>query len=466
MSQSSTTHKKNKTVKGHKGRRALRPKNQDAAGIDVGSRVHYVAVPPGRAHSPVRKFGCLTPDLHELAKWLKTCEVSTVVMESTGVYWIPIMEVLESYDLEVLLVDARHARNVPGRKSDVEDCQWLQELHTYGLLSPAFRPHHDMVPLRNYWRQRADLVQQCTRQIHHMQKSLEQMNIQLHKVLSDITGLSGMKIIRSVVDGKRDPLILARMRHSSVKNSEDTFVKALTGNYREDHLFALQQALELYDIYQDKIADIDSQIQRYMSRLQPKSTPKQTLTLPTKKTKRKRRKNQPHFDLALELQRLSGVDLTQIDGINAMTAQTIITEQGIDMSPFPSEKHFASHLGLCPNHQITGGKIIKRKSRKVQSRAAKALRVAAQSLHRSRTALGAFFRRMRAKLGPAKAITATAHKLAKLIYRMLKYGQDYVDIGQDAYEQQGQERLMKNLLRQAKKMGCELIITETGEVVS
>lgn len=466
MRQSTTKRKAKKSVKTRRASRALRQMNHNAAGIDIGSREHYVAIPPERSDCPVRKFGCLTPDLHELAKWLKECGVTTVVMESTGVYWIPAMEVLESYDFEVLLVDARHARNLPGRKTDIKDCQWLQELHTYGLLSPAFRPHQDILPLRNYWRQRADLIEQCTRQIHHMQKSLEQLNLQLHKVLSDITGVTGMKIIRSIVNGERHPLTLAKMRHGTVRNTEETFVKALTGNYRDDHLFALKQALELHDIYHQKIADLDSQIHRYMAQLEPKADPKNLPPQSTRKAQSKRRKNQPHFDLREQLYRLTGVDLTQVDGINAMTAQTVITEQGIDMSRFPTEKNFASHLGLCPNNQITGGKIIKRKSRKVQSRAAKALRIAAQSLHRSSTALGAYFRRMRARLGPAKAITATAHKLAKLIYRMLKHGQAYVDKGQDAYEKEYKERLMKNLLRQARRLGCEVLIVETGEIVS
>ncbi len=466
MKQSSTKRSAKKSTKTRRVKRALKPMNPFAAGIDIGSQTHYAAVPPHCDERPVRSFGCLTPDLHALAKWLEACKVTTVVMESTGVYWVPVMEVLELHGFEVFLVDARHARNVPSRKSDVQDCQWLQELHTYGLLSSAFRPHKDMLPLRNYWRQRDNLVRQCTRHILHMQKSLEQLNLQLHKVLSDITGVTGMKIIRAILAGEQDPEILARMRHGTVKKSEATFVKALTGNYREDHLFALKQAVQLHDIFQEKIAELDAQTDRYMATLEAKAKPEDLPALPARKAQTKRRKNQPHFDLREQLYRITGVDLTQIDGISAITAQTIITEQGMDMSAFPSEKHFASHLGLCPNHQITGGKIIKRKSRKVQSRAAKALRLAAQSLHHSKSALGAYYRRMRGRIGPAKAITATAHKLAKLIYRTLKHGQAYVDKGQEAYDKHYNERQLKNLARRARRMGCELIIADTGEIVS
>ena len=449
-----------------KGRVALKEKHPNAAGIDVGSKVHYVAVPVDRDEDPVRHFGCLTPDLHEMARWLRGCGVTTVALESTGVYWIPVVQVLEEYALEVLLVDARHARNVPGRKSDVQDCQWLQELHTYGLLSGAFRPSQEIAPLRSYWRQRAGLVESCSKQIHLMQKALEQMNLQLHKVLSDVTGVTGLTIIRAIVAGERDAVRLAQMRHPCVKQSEETYVKALTGGYRAEHLFALQQALELYDVFQEKIAACDHQMRGYMESLEARGDRRDFAAKARKKSKTKRRKNEPYFDLREELYCLTGVDLTQINGIDAMTAQTVITEQGVDMSVFPSEKHFSSHLGLCPNNRITGGKVFKTKTRKVQSRAAKALRVAAQSLHGSKTALGAYYRRARARLGPAKAITATAHKLAILIYRMLKYGEDYVDKGQEYYEQQYEQRKLQALVNQAKRMGYQLVRAKTGEVFS
>ena len=393
----------------------------------------------------VREFGCLTPDLHEMAQWLTSCGVDTVAMESTGVYWVPIAEVLEAHGLEVHLVDARQTRNVSGRKSDVLDCQWIQQLHVHGLLCGAFRPTKEMEVLRNYWRQRDTHVAACTQQIHRMQKALEQMNIQLHKVLSDITGATGMKILRAILRGERDPELLCRHCHVSCKRPREDFVKALTGQYREDHLFALQQAVELYDLFHDKLRALDEKMRLYMRRIKSNTQHEApSLPAPKKQSRTYRRKNQPYFDLRSELIRICGVDLTQIDGIDAMTAHTIITEQGIDMTAFPSEKHFASHLGLCPNNQITGGKIRKRKTRNVQSRAAKALRIAALSLHRNDSALGAFHRRIKGRHGPAKAITATAHKLAKIIYRMLKYGEEYVRKGSDHYEKQYEKQIYGN----------------------
>jgi len=438
----------------------LKVKRPNSAGVDVGSQTHYVAVPPDRTEEAVRHFGCLTPDLHEMARWLKACGVQTVAMESTGEYWIPVAQVLEDHGLEVCLVDARHVKNVSGRKTDVKDCQWLQELHSYGLLGEAFRPTREMGPLRSYWRQRSALVEGCSQQIHLMHKALEQMNLQLHKVISDVTGVTGLKIIRAIVAGERDPGILAQMRTEKMKSSEETLVKSLTGHWREEHLFLLKQAVELYDVYQGKVKECDREVERYMATLGPKNDDG------TPPTNRKRRKNEPHFNLGAELQRMTGVDLTRIDGISALTAQTVITEQGFDMSPFATEKHFASHLGLCPNNQITGGRVKKRRSRRVTSRAATALRVAALSLHRSKTALGAYFRRMKAKLGAPKAVTATAHRLAVLIYRMLKYGQNYVDVGQIRYEEAYKRHVADNLKRQAKRLGYTLVVAGTGEIVS
>lgn len=433
----------------------------------MGSTSHYVAVPPQDHAKSVREFGCLTPDLHEMAQWLKSCAVDTVAMESTGVYWIPVAQVLESHGVAVHLVDARQIRNVSGRKTDVQDCQWLQQLHGYGLLRGAFRPAPEMEVLRGYWRQRDNHVRACTQQIHRMQKALEQMNLQLHKVLSDITGKTGMLILRAILRGHYDPKHLVEFCHAGCKHSREDFVKALTGYYRQDHLFALQQAVELYDVFHDKLDALDLKMQTYMHPLQGPVPQHRSAQTPTRKRSRTyRRKNQPNFDLHGELIRICGVDLTKIDGIDAITAHTVITEQGIDMSRFPTEKNFASHLGLCPNNPITGGKIRKRKTRKVQSRAAKALRVAAQSLERNDSALGAFYRRMKGRHGPAKGITATAHKLAKIIYRMLKYGEQYVDKGQEQYERQYKEQKLKSLIKQARKMGYELYLPETGELLS
>lgn len=440
----------------------LRIMHPDAAGIDIGSQKHYVAVPADRDSEPVRCFGCLTPDLQALARWLVACGIKTVAIESTGVYWIPVMQVLEEHGLEVYLVDARQAKNLPGRKTDVKDCQWLQQLHTHGLLTRAFRPADAICVLRSYWRHRKDLVGMAAMQIQLMQKSLEQMNLQLHKVLSDLTGVTGTKILQAILDGQRDPVELAKLKHPLVKSSADTIAQALTGDWRPEHLFTLRQAVELYEVYQQKIKACDQEVEKYMQSLDAQGDPKD-LEPQEGKT---RRKNQVHFDLRGQLHRLTGTDLTSIDGIDAMTAQTVVSESGIDMSRFATEKHYSSWLGLCPNHQITGGKVRRRRTRKVRNRAAQALRVAAQSLHKSKTALGAYYRRMRSRLGPAKAITATAHKLAVLIYRMLKYGLTYVDQGQQAYEKQYQERTLQMLKKRVKQMGYALVDLRSGEVVS
>lgn len=455
--------RKRRQVKGNRRTsEPLKVVHPRAAGIDIGAETHWVAVSGDRDEQPVRSFGCLTKDLHALGRWLKGRGIETVAMESTGVYWVPVMQVLEEYGLEVYLADARQAKNLPGRKTDVQDCQWLQELHTYGLLNRAFRPSADICVLRSYWRHRKGLVEMGAMQIHLMQKSLEQMNLQLHKVLSDITGVTGLNIIRAIVAGERDPLVLAGMRHGRVKQSEETLAEALRGDWRTEHLFTLGQALELYDVYQEKIRLCDVQIEAYMESLTSRGNRKDWPKAPSST----RRKNQAHFDLRGQLYQLTGVDLTKIDGINALTAQTIVSECGFDMSRFPSEKHYASWLGLCPNHQITGGKVRRRRTRKVRNRAAQALRVAAQSLHRSKTALGAFFRRMRARHGSPKAITATARKLAVLIYRMLKYGMDYLDKGQQAYEQQYHRQRMRMLQKHAKQMGYAIVSLQSGELVS
>lgn len=436
--------------------------NPDAAGIDLGSKEHYVAVPIGRCEKPVRAFGCFTPDLHKMARWLKGLDIKTIAMESTGVYWVPVMQVLEQYGFDVKLVDARQTKNVPGRKSDVKDCQWIQRLHSFGLLSPAFVPEKEIRTLRSYWRHRDELVKSAARQINLMQKALEQMNVQLHKVLSDISGQSGMRIIRSIIEGEHNPHTLAALAHSSVKQSKAKIASALTGDYHKEHLFSLTQAVEIYDIYQDKLTGCDNMIESHLSDLKSQADPARLKP----RSSAKRRKNQVHFDLRSHLFRITGVDLTQINGIDAMTANTVISECGFDVRAFPTEKHFASWLAVSPNHQITGGKVKKRGTRKVKNKAADALRVAAMTLHSSKSALGAFYRRMRARLGAPKAITATAHKLARIIYNMLKYGHDYVDKGQAYYEERYKERVIKSLKRRANELGIQLVSVDTGEIVS
>lgn len=433
-----------------------------AAGIDVGSQRHYVAVPPNRDPQPVRCFGCLTPDLQEMAQWLQRCHVDTVALESTGVYWIPVAQVLEENGIDVYLVDARRAKGLPGRKTDVKDCQWLQELHSQGLLARAFRPPDTICTLRSYWRHRKSLVEMAVMQIQLMHKSLEQMNLQLHKVLSDVSGVTGLKIVRAILKGERNPVVLAQLKHPLVQSSEETIAKALTGDWRPEHLFTLRQAVELYDVYQQKIEACDAEIDAYMRTLDSRGDPQDLPPAP----EGKRRKNQAHFDLRERLYEVTGVDLTVLPGLEAMTVQTVVSECGTDMSRFATEKHFSSWLGVCPNHEITGGKVRRRRTRKVRNRAAQALRLAAQSLHKSKSALGAYYRRMRGRLGPAKAITATAHKLAILIYRTFKYGLKYVEQGQQLYEQQYQERTRRLLAKRVRQMGYAMVDLQTGELVS
>lgn len=460
VTEKKSSDKQKTNIKGSSG--PIHTINPDAAGIDIGSQRHYVAVGPDKCKTPVRSFGCYTPDLEDMAKWLLECGITTVAMESTGVYWIPVFEVLKAHGLEVILADAKHVKHVPGRKTDVSDCQWIQQLHSYGLIRSCFLPQLEISVLRQYWRHRSTLVESASREILRMQKALEQMNLQLHKVLSDITGVSGMRIIRAILSGVRNPSALAGMRDSKVKKSEDEIAKALSGNYREEHLFTLKHSVELYDLFAQKIRECDEKIEEYLKSFEDKADPDQFVS---KKTKPKtRRKNQPHFELDRELYRVTGVDLTAIDGIDSLTAQTVVSEVGFDVSVFPTEKHFASWLTFSPDNRITGGKVRRRRTRKSQNRLATALRLAAQSLHKSDSALGAFFRRMKAKLGPAKAITATARKLACLIYRMLRYGMSYVDAGQQEYEKRYKEQQLRLLQNRAAALGYNLVSVETGEV--
>ena len=433
----------------------------NAAAMDIGSREHFVAVPEGRSTPAVRSFGCTTSELREMAAWLKSCGVDTVAMEATGVYWVPVYEVLEDAGIEAFLFDGRQARRMNGRKSDVEDCQWSQKLHSYGLLTRAFRPTKQIATLRAYWRHREGVVESCSRQIHLMHKALEQMNVQLHKAVCDVTGQTGMRILRAIVAGERDRHALARLRDWRVKASEDEVARALEGTYREEHMFALKQALESYDFFQQQLASCDAVLEGYLATLvSAPRTPSPTPRPP------KRRKNQNHFDLRKELARIAGVDVCQIEGIDALTAQTLISECGTDMTPFPSEKNFASWLGLCPNNRKTGGRIRSRRTRHVNNRAARAFRIAAQALHRSDSALGAYARQMKARLGAGKAITATAHKLARLYYRLMKNGEPYFAQSQAQYEALRRDRDLRALQRRARRFGLQLLNPATGELMT
>ena len=363
--------------------------NPNAAGIDCGSEMHYVAVPPGRDPEPVRCFKTFTDDLHRLADWLVACGVKTVAMEATGVYWIPIYEVLEARGLEVLLVNARHVRNVPGRKSDVADCEWLQELHSVGLLRGSFRPTAEIVALRSYLRHRETLVQGAAITINRMQKALVQMNLQLHVVISDISGATGQRILRDIVNGQTDPGHLATHRDGRCKASEAEIASALTGNYRPEHLFVLRQNLELYDALRGQIESCDVQIEGHLKALTATAPPVDTV-LPAPRSQRRARSNEPHFDIRTLLHQLGRVDLSQIDGIGPYTALRLISEIGTDMSRWPSERHFTSWLTLAPDNKISGGRLLSSRTNPSANRAAYVLRMAAMSLGRTQTALGAF----------------------------------------------------------------------------
>jgi len=429
--------------------------NPDAAGIDVGNTQHYVAVPPGRDEESVRCFGCFTSDLHALSDWLQRCGIKTVAMESTGVYWVALHEVLESRGFEVCLVNARHAKNLPGRKTDVKDCQWLQQLHAYGLLTRSFRPPCEVVTLRRYLRYRETLVQEAGTCIQRIQKALTEMNVQLANVISDISGTTGLRILHAIVNGERDPRHLAAMRDHRIRASEDEVAKALHGNWRDELLFILKEHLSLYGVYQEKILRCDETIEHHLKRMSGK-VDAHASPAPPARTRPRSQKGPRAFDLRTELYRVTGTDLTQIDGIDVATAQTVVAETGLDLRAWPTEKHFVSWLGLCPDHRISGGKVLARGTRKVVSRAATALRLAACTLRRSQSALGAKFRRLQSRLGPAKAITAMAHHLARLFYRLVKFGSQYVDLGREAYECRFRDQQLKWLTKKAAQFNLSL----------
>lgn len=435
---------------------SLKQLNLNAAGLDIGSEEIWVCVPEGRDDASVRMFPSFTPDLYALADWLEECGVETVAMESTGVYRVPVYEILEERSFEVYLVNARHIKNVPGKKTDVMDCQWIQQLHTYGLLQASFRPEEEMVALRSYIRHRDNLIRYRSDHIQHMQKALHLMNVLLPKVVTDITGKTGMEIIRAIVGGEHDPVKLARYRDARCKKSEADIAKALTGNYRPEHLFSLKQALELYDFYNRQIKACDIEIEQKYATFKPVIDIEATPLSPRSKKKRPS-KNEPDFELRTALYKICGIDLTAIDGLKALSVQQVLSETGTDMSKFPTVKHFSSWLTLAPHNDISGGKVLRSRTKKSKNRAAQAFRMAAQGVSRSDSALGAFYRRIRARDGGPKAITATAHKIARIFYFMLKHKQAYVDPGQTQYEQKYQERSIKNPKRKAKTLGMELV---------
>jgi transposase len=441
----------------------------DAAAVDVGSRSHWVAVNPQRDPNCVREFGSFTADLIRLADWLAQCRVKSVVMEATGVYWVPLYEVLESRGFKVYVVDAHTVRHLPGRsKSDVKDCQWLRRLHSYGLLQSSFRPPAQIRQLRNYLRSRTKIVEAAAQQQLRMQKALTLMNIHLHHVISDLGGLTGLAIVRAIVAGERDPKRLARLRDPRIRASKETIQKSLEGNWREELLFDLKMALESYDHFQGQIAAYDERIRQELKEVPSKVDP-QSQPLPAARAKSCRKRpgmsQQDQLDLREELYRISGVDLTRIDGISLQSAQKVFFEIGTNVEAWRDEKHFSSWLGLSPNHRISGGKVLKRSSRKVVNPLSVALRLAARTLRNSHSALGANFRRLIAKIGMPKAITAMARKLAVLIYRMLKYGTQYVDKGMQHYESKYQQTKLQYLRYQAAKLGMTLVPNQLAATV-
>jgi transposase len=428
-----------------------------AAGLDIGAAEIWAAVPPDRDQPSVRPFATFTPDLQALTAWLTACGVTSVAMESTGIYWIPIFELLEARGLEVYLVNTRHIKNVPGRKSDVADCQWIQRLHSYGFLAASFRPEAEMVVLRAYLRQRAMLIEHRAAHTQHMQKALHLMNLQLTQVLSDVTGVSGMAIIRAIVGGERRPAKLAELRHGRCQRTEAEIAKALTGSYRPEHVFALKQALALYDAYSTQLAECDREIESHYAAIKPRFDPDDPDTpLGPDPKVNTHSKNAPDFDVRRQLFQRVGVDLTEVHGLHVSSVQQILAEVGTDMRKFPTVKHFCSWLGLAPHNDVTGGKVKRSRTIKNHNRAGQVLRLAAQSVGRGQSALGAYYRAMKGRIGAAQAIVATAHKLARIIYFMLRDRRPYQPISPEEYAQQQHSRQVAALKRKAAKLGFTL----------
>jgi transposase len=436
--------------------KALDIVHPDAAGIDIGGSEHWVAISPDRDEHPIRCFDCFTADLQELADWLIAKGVRSVALQSTGVYWIPVFEVLQQRGLEVYLVNARHTKNLPGRKSDIEECQWLLKLHTFGLLNNSFQPTDEIRITRTLWRQRGGLAEQARSTVQRIQKVLTEMNVQLNNVLSDVSGASGMAIIHGILKGERDARVLAALADAQVKASKEVIAKSLEGNWRQELLFVLAQEVELYGVYQDKIAECDRQLQTQLRTMAPKVDLESNPLGPRPKGKRAQG-NAPKFDLRTELYRLTGVDWTQVNGIDVTVAQSVIAETGVDLSPFPSEGTFTSWMGLCPANDSSSGRVIRKSTPHVASRAATAFRQAASSLIRSQSYLGAQYRRLRTRLGAPKAITAMARKLACLFYRLLRYGQQYVDKGMQFYEEKYRDQQIQSVTRRAQQLGLQVI---------
>lgn len=430
-----------------------------AGGVDIGAHEIMVCVQRGDTTQLVRSFGSYTVDLQAIGTWLEEHGVETVAMESTGVYWIPLFEELERRGFHCHLISSRSLRRVPGRKSDVVDCQWIQTLHSYGLLESSFRPEADLVALRTLLRHRAQLIQHRAPHILHMQKAMLQMNLQLSQALSDVSGTTGQTIIRAIVAGERDPHKLAALRNYRCQKDETEIAKALTGTWREEHLFILQQSLEFYDFYTKQLEACDTEIERMYSLVRPDWVQTECNEPPARK-RNSHSKNAPKkVQVRQHLKRICGVDISAVHGVSASLAQTIVIEVGTDMSKFPNEKHFCSWLGLAPRKEISGGKVLKNKTLKTNNRAGQAFRMAAGSVMRADCAFGAFYRRQKARLGPAQAAVATAHLIARIVYRMLKYKVEYEPVSVAEYEKHYREQQIKYLQKKAAKFGFQLTPT-------
>lgn len=432
----------------------LQVANPNAGAIDVGCAEHWACVPPGRAPEVTGRFGCCTAELNRLADWFLKSGVDTVVMEATGNYWVVLYDILEERGLNPVVVNPRYAKNMSGKKGDIPDCQWMQKLHTYGLFANSFRPTKEVRILRTYLRQREMLVGSSSQQIQHMQSALTEMNVQLANVISDITGETGLAIIDAILAGERDARALAKLKGPRIVASLTTMQRALEGQWKDEELFRLEQARLSYAHFLEQGQQCQEHIEQQMQAIRGR--------LPTgaSETDKADPQESKGFNLSAELKRILGVDLMRIDGVGPVAAQVILSEVGMDMSRWPTEKHFASWLGLCPDHRISGGKILGRSTRHVVSRARNALRLCAYTLSHSKSWLGAKYRRLKSKLGAPKAIVAMAHHLARLIYRMIQGGEDYVDKGMEAYQKRYREQRIKWLKKQAKELDLELIEAE------
>jgi transposase len=434
--------------------------NQDAAGVDIGAEEIVVCLAGDENMQIVKAFGNYTVDLQNIGKWLHDHEIRTVAMESTGVYWIPLFEELERQGFECLLISSRSLRRVPGRKSDIQDAQWIQTLHSYGLLESSFRPQAELVALRTLLRHRSQLLEHRAPHIQQMQKALLQMNVQLSQALSDVTGETGLAIIRAIVAGEREPEKLAALRDRNCKKSAEEIGKALTGTWREEHLFIVKQSLELYDFYTKQAEECDAEIERMYVLIRPDWEAGELKPLPPRK-RSSHSKNAPKNtkEIRQHLKRISGVDLSMVDGFGVSLAQTVIMEVGTDMDKFPSEKHFCSWLGLAPKHEISGAKILKNKTMKTKNRAGQAFRMAAQSVKRADCVFGSLYRRLKSRLDKAQATVATAHAIARVVYRMLKYKVEYEQISVEEYEKKYKEQQIKYMKKKAEKYGFQLVPT-------